>query len=63
MQLQLSESERQLMVHILSHRYRDLIHEVSKTSSRDFKNMLKADEHVLEALLEKLGVPEPLSTN
>ena len=63
MQLQLTEPERDLIVHILSHRYRDLIHEVSKTSHRDFKNLLKADEQVLESLLEKLGVSEPLSTN
>ncbi len=63
MQLQLTESERTLIVHILSHRYRDLFPEVSRTSNRDFKNLLKADEQVLEALLEKLGVKEPLLTN
>ncbi len=63
MQLQLTEPERDLIVHILSHRYRDLFHEVSRTSNRDFKNLLKADEQVLEALLEKLGVKEPLLTN
>lgn len=61
MQLQLTEPERDLIVHILSHRYRDLFHEVSKTSSRDFKNLLKQDEQLLEALLEKLGVEEPLA--
>ena len=61
MQLQLTDPERDLVIHILSHRYRDLIHEVSKTSHRDFKNLLIKDEQVLEELLEKLGVVEPLS--
>ncbi len=61
MQLQLTEPERDLIVQVLSHRYRDLIHEVSRTSHREFKNLLKADEQVLEALLEKLGVKEPLT--
>jgi hypothetical protein len=61
MQLQLTELERDLIIHILSHRYRDLFHEVSKTSHRDFKDLLIKDERVLEILLEKLGVEEPLS--
>ena len=61
MQLQLTEPERDLVVHILSHRYRNLIHEVSRTSHRDFKSLLIKDEQVLEELLEKLGVEEPLS--
>jgi len=61
MQLQLTEPERELLVHILAHRYRDLFHEVSRTSNREFKDHLKADEQVLEALLEKLGVKEPLA--
>lgn len=61
MQLQLTEPERDVLIHILSRRYRDLFHEVSKTSNRDFKNLLKADEKVLESVLEKLGVDEPLA--
>jgi hypothetical protein len=40
---------------MLSHRYRELMHEVSKTSHRDFKNILKQDEKVIEGLMEKLG--------
>ena len=55
MELQLTESERDLIVHMLSHRYRELMHEVSKTSHRDFKNILKEDEKVIEGLMEKLG--------
>jgi hypothetical protein len=55
MELQLSDTERDLIVHVLSHRYRELMHEVSKTSHRDFKNMLKEDEKVIEELMEKLG--------
>ena len=61
MQLQLTEPERELIVDILSHRYRDLFHEVSKTSNRDFKRLLKQDEQTLESLLGKLGVKEPLA--
>ncbi len=61
MQLQLTDSERELVVDLLSRRYRDLFHEVSRTSNRDFKALLKADEQALETLLEKLGVKEPLA--
>ena len=55
MELQLTDQERELIVHVLSHRYRELLHEVSKTSHRDFKNMLKEDEKAIERLMEKLG--------
>ncbi len=55
MELQLTDHERDLIVHVLSHRYRELMHEVSKTSHRDFKNMLKEDERAIEKLMEKLG--------
>ncbi len=61
MELQLTDSERELMVQILSHRYRDLLHEVYKTSHREFKNLLIKDEHLLEAVLAKLGAQEPLN--
>jgi len=54
MELQITQPERELMVEILSHRYRELLHEVSKTSSRDFKSLLKEDEKVIEGLLLKL---------
>ncbi len=55
MELQLTEQEKELVVHLLSHRYRELMHEVSKTSHRDFKNLLKQDEKAIEQLMEKLG--------
>ena len=61
MQLQLTDPERELMIQILSHRYRDLLHEVSKTSRRSFKHMLIEDERMLEIVLSKLGAREPLS--
>ena len=61
MQLQLTDPERELMIQILSHRYRDLLHEVSKTSHRSFKHMLIEDERILEVVLSKLGAQEPLS--
>lgn len=61
MQLQLTDPERELMINILSRRYRDLLHEVSKTSHRSFKSLLIEDEHILEMLLAKLGAEEPLA--
>ncbi len=52
--LELSDEEYDLLVHLLSTHDREMIVETRHTSSREFKEKLKAEQATVEALLERL---------
>lgn len=56
--LELNQEERELLSQILEGRYRELQREIFHTDHHDFKQLLRQREHVLESLLEKLGIAE-----
>ena len=54
MTLELSDEERDLLIQMLSTRVRGMIIEERHTSTREFKEGLKAEQAMLESLLAKL---------
>jgi len=54
MQFELTQAEHGLLVMLLQERQRELLHEISKADSHDFRRGLREREAVLEALLRKL---------
>ncbi len=58
MELTLSCEEAGFLTEMLEQRHRELLRELSHTSHRDFKLMLKANEKLLESVLDKLRTVE-----
>jgi len=54
MQFELTQAEHALLVTLLQERQRELLHEISKADSHDFRRGLREREVTLEALLRKL---------
>ena len=55
MMLELSDKERDLLVQLLSTHARETLIETRHTSTREFRERLKAKQAMVESLLEKLN--------
>ena len=54
MELTLSTEEQQVLLDILEQRHRELLKEISHTAHRDFKQGLRKNEQLLEAMISRL---------
>ena len=59
MTLKLSAEERELLADLLDQGLRDLKMEIADTDSSDFKLRLKAREHLMDGLLQKIQQSAP----
>jgi hypothetical protein len=57
MNLELTNEEHALLAEIVRYAYQDLREEVVHTEAYRFKEGLKAREHLMEGLLDKLEMP------
>jgi metal-dependent HD superfamily phosphatase/phosphodiesterase len=60
MVLELTSEEQELLTVLLEERQRALLHEIGRAEHRDFRATLLAKELILETLLTKLAVAEPV---
>ena len=60
--LQLNEQEHQELLGLLERELPDLRHEIHHTDDHDYREFLKAREHLLEQLLDKVKVQAELET-
>jgi hypothetical protein len=58
MELRLNDQERRLLLEILEERHRNLIHEIARTDSRDFKHELQTRCLVVEGILKQVKALE-----
>ncbi|HUK48942.1 MAG TPA: hypothetical protein VLW06_15165 [Terriglobales bacterium] len=58
MELILSVEERELLLQILEQRHHDLQKQISHTFHRDFKQMLRRNETLIESMLSQLRTSE-----
>lgn len=54
MELTLSTEEQEFLVTVLEQRYRELQREIAHTDHREFKQLLRKDEQLLDALVNRL---------
>ncbi len=54
MEVTLTNEEKDLLVEILQERRDTFLREISRATNRDFKNLLRRKEHLLEALLSRV---------
>jgi len=54
MELRLTSEEHQLLLDILEQHHRELLKEIWHTDRREFKDVLRQNEKVLESLLSRL---------
>ena len=59
MQLTLSATEHRLMLEVLEEHHRELLMEIARAKHRDFRNVLRNKEKVLEAIFHKLEIEQP----
>jgi hypothetical protein len=57
MDLHLSAEERELLAEVLEERHTELMREIFRTDHHDFRLLLKRKEKILQAIMEKVGVP------
>ena len=57
MQLTLSTDEHDLLMNILEQRHRDLMKEIWHTDNREFKELLRKQEKLLDMMLHRLRMP------
>ena len=57
MELNLSAEEREVLAEVLEERHQELMREIFKTDHHEFKLALKKREKILEAMLDKVGIP------
>jgi len=55
MKLELSAEEQQLLLQILEQRHFELQKEISHTDHREFKEVLRKNEKLIESVLNRLG--------
>ena len=60
MELILSSEEGKFLLEVLEERHRGLLRELPRTSHREFKIMLKNNEKLLESILNKMRIAEPV---
>lgn len=62
MELTLTTEEREFLLNILEHRRREIAKEISHTDNRDFRQVLRKNEKLIDAILNQLhGVPHEMS--
>jgi hypothetical protein len=61
MELQLTQQEQALLTTILRERQRELLHEIARTDTHEFRRSLRETEVTLESLLHKV-METPAST-
>jgi hypothetical protein len=54
MELKLTDAEHQLLLEILEERHRRILREIWHTDHREFKEKLRQDERLIEAMLNRL---------
>lgn len=54
MELTISDEERDLLLNVLEQHHRELLNEIAHTDSREFKQGLRRDEKLLDALVARL---------
>jgi hypothetical protein len=59
MDLNLSATERDLLLEILEEHHRELLREIAKTKHREFRHDLRHRADLLESIVQKLEVREP----
>lgn len=57
MLLSLSTEEHDLLITLLEQRHRELMKEIWHTDNRDFKDLLRKQEKLLDAMLLRLRMP------
>ena len=57
MLLSLSTEEHDFLITILEQRHRELMKEIWHTDNRDFKDLLRKQEKLLDAMLLRLRMP------
>lgn len=60
--LQLNIDEHQVLIEVLERELPNLRHEIHHTDDHDYRDFLKAREHLLERMLGKVKVPAPGAT-
>ncbi|HVP44696.1 MAG TPA: hypothetical protein VMS96_14800 [Terriglobales bacterium] len=53
MEVTLTNEERELLIEILQERRDTFLREISRSTSHDFKDLLRKKERLVEAMLEK----------
>ncbi|HEY3930723.1 MAG TPA: hypothetical protein VGL89_20285 [Candidatus Koribacter sp.] len=60
MELLLTAEEHELLISILEHRHRDLMKEIWHTDHREFKELLRRQERLIESMISRLrNAPVP----
>ncbi len=57
--LNMSAEEHELLLSILSERHRELMNEIWHTDHREFKERLKKQERILEAMMNRVEALQP----
>jgi len=60
MELTLSSNERELLLEVLEEHHRELLREIAKTKHHDFKHVLKDKEKLLESIINRLELRQPV---
>jgi hypothetical protein len=55
MQIELTQSEHDLLVMVLQERERELLREIARAERHDFRHELQEKERLLESLLHKIN--------
>jgi hypothetical protein len=61
MKLDLTEHERELLTELLEQAHKERVHELHRTYSLGYKQLLRERLTTLEALCEKVAVHEPVA--
>jgi len=61
MKLELTEHERELLTELLEQAQKEKVHELHRTYSLGYKQLLRERIATLEALCEKVAVHEPVA--
>ena len=59
MTLEITDQEREFLLDLLETRYSALLHELHHAGTHDYKDLLRQQIAVLEALRAKIGAPRP----
>lgn len=62
MNLEITDEEREFLVELLEEKHKSLIHEISRTDTDDFEQMLKRRVEILEQLKGKIGQTKSAKT-
>lgn len=54
MELKLSDEEQELLLNILEQHQRELLREIARTDSREFRQGLRRNEQLLDSLISRM---------